>query len=61
MLAVLFGANMSYVTPMAYKANLLVINAGKYTFNDFLRIEGPLVLILWGTLSWLLSTLYNVQ
>jgi len=59
-LAVLFGANMSYATPMAYKTNLLVMNAGEYTFNDFLRIGIPLVLLLWGTLSWLLPFLYGV-
>jgi di/tricarboxylate transporter len=41
-LAVLFGANMSYATPMAYKTNLLIMNAGKYTFNDFIRIGVPL-------------------
>ncbi len=44
-LAVLFGANLSFATPMAYKTNLLVMNAGRYTFNDFLRIGIPLVLI----------------
>ncbi len=59
-LAVLFGANMSFATPMAYKTNLLVMNAGEYTFNDFLRIGIPLVLILWGTLSWLLPILYGL-
>ena len=58
-LAVLFGANMSFATPMAYKTNLLVMNAGEYTFNDFLRVGIPLVLILWGTLSLLLPTLYG--
>jgi di/tricarboxylate transporter len=60
-LAVLFGANMSYATPMAYKTNLLVMNAGKYTFNDFLRIGVPLILIMWVTLSWLLPTIYGIQ
>jgi di/tricarboxylate transporter len=59
-LAVLFGANMSYATPMAYKTNLLVMNAGNYHFNDFLRIGAPLVLIMWLTLSWLLPTLYGI-
>ena len=59
-LAVLFGANMSYATPMAYKTNLLIMNAANYTFNDFLRIGVPLVLIMWGTLSWLLPTLYGI-
>ncbi|SHJ60822.1 TrkA-C domain-containing protein [Malonomonas rubra DSM 5091] len=59
-LAVLFGANMSFATPMAYKTNLLVMNAGEYTFNDFLRIGIPLVLILWATLSWVLPNLYGI-
>ena len=60
-LAVLFGANMSYATPMAYKTNLLVMNAGKYTFNDFVRIGVPLVVIQWITLSWLLPILYGIK
>ena len=60
-LAVLFGANMSYATPMAYKTNLLVMNAGKYTFNDFLRVGMPLILIMWVTLSWLLPTIYGIK
>jgi di/tricarboxylate transporter len=59
-LAVLFGANMSYATPMAYKTNLLVMNAGEYTFNDFLRIGVPLVFIMWITLSWLLPAIYGI-
>ena len=59
-LAVLFGANMSYATPMAYKTNLLVMNAGQYTFNDFLRIGAPLLLIMWAALSWLLPTIYGI-
>ncbi len=59
-LAVLFGANLSFATPMAYKTNLLVMNAGEYTFNDFLRVGIPLVLLLWGTLSWLLPELYGL-
>jgi di/tricarboxylate transporter len=60
-LAVLFGANLSYATPMAYKTNLLVMNAGEYTFNDFLRVGVPLVLIMWGTLSWVLPTTYGLR
>lgn len=57
-LAVLFGANMSYATPMAYKTNLLVMNAGGYTFMDFVRVGVPLTILLWLVLSWLLATLY---
>lgn len=57
-LAVLFGANLSYATPMAYKTNLLVMNAGGYKFADFMRIGIPLVLLMWVTLSFLLSWFY---
>lgn len=58
-LAVLFGANMSYATPMAYKTNLLVMNAGGYEFGDFVKIGVPLTLIMWLTFSWMLPTLYD--
>ncbi|WP_320008629.1 SLC13 family permease [Maridesulfovibrio sp.] len=57
-LAVLFGANMSFATPMAYKTNLLVMNAGEYSFMDFLKVGTPLVLIMWATLSFVLPILY---
>ncbi len=60
-LAVLFGANMSYATPMAYKTNLLVMSAGGYRFSDFFRVGVPLTLILWLVLSWLLPRLYGIS
>lgn len=59
-LAVLFGANMSYATPMAYKTNLLVMNAGGYQFSDFMRVGIPLLLIVWLCLSWILPLLYGL-
>lgn len=59
-LAVIFGANMSFATPMAYQTNLLVMNAGNYKFSDFLRVGLPLVLIMWATLSLLLPWLYDM-
>jgi di/tricarboxylate transporter len=57
-LAVLFGANMSYATPMAYKTNLLVMSAGNYSFGDFLKVGIPLTVIMWIVLSALLTYLY---
>lgn len=59
-LAVLFGANMSYATPIAYKTNLLVMSAGGYSFGDFMRVGIPLTLLMWGVLSWLLPRLYGL-
>lgn len=60
-IAVLFGANMSYATPMAYKTNLLVMNAGGYTFMDFVRVGIPLTIIVWLGLSFLLPVIYSFQ
>ncbi|NOX52460.1 MAG: SLC13 family permease [Gammaproteobacteria bacterium] len=57
-LAVLFGANMSYATPMAYKTNLLVMSAGNYTFAEFVKVGVPLTVIMWITLSAVLSVMY---
>ncbi|HEY5622953.1 MAG TPA: SLC13 family permease [Gammaproteobacteria bacterium] len=57
-LAVLFGANMSYLTPIGYQTNLLVFSAGGYRFSDFFRVGVPLQIILWLTLSVALPTLY---
>jgi len=60
-IAVLFGANMSYATPMAYKTNLLVMNAGGYTFMDFVRVGVPLTIIVWLGLSFLLPIMYTLS
>ena len=57
-LAVLFGANMSYATPMAYKTNLLVMSAGNYTFGEFVRVGLPLTVLMWITLSIVLGQMY---
>ena len=59
-LAVLFGANLSFVTPMAYKTNLLVMNAGGYKFGDFVRVGIPLTLIMWLVLSATLAFSYQM-
>ena len=58
-LAVLFGANMSFATPMAYQTNLLVMNAGNYKFMDFVRVGVPLTILMWVTLSLVLPWLYG--
>lgn len=57
-LAVLFGANMSYLTPIGYQTNLLVMSAGGYRFADFFRAGMPLQILLWLALSAILPFLY---
>ena len=59
-LAVLFGANMSYATPIGYQTNLLILSAGGYKFSDFLRVGIPLTLIMWLGFSLVLPLLYGL-
>ena len=57
-LAVIFGANMSYATPFGYQTNLLVLSAGGYRFSDFLRAGIPLTVLMWIGFSIVLPMLY---
>ncbi len=59
-LAVLYGANMSYLTPVGYQTNLLVMSAGGYHFSDFLRVGLPLQLIMWLGISIVLPIVYGL-
>ena len=59
-LAVLFGANMSFATPYGYQTNLLVMSAGGYKFSDFLRVGIPLTIIMWIGFSLILPVLYEL-
>jgi di/tricarboxylate transporter len=59
-LAVLFGANLSFATPMAYQTNLLLMNAGGYKFGDFVRVGLPLSIGLWIILTIVLVWAYGL-
>jgi len=59
-LAVLFGANLSFATPMAYQTNVLLMNAGGYKFGDFVRIGLPLAIGLWLILTAVLVWAYGL-
>ena len=58
--AVLYGANMSYLTPVGYQTNLLVMSAGGYRFSDFLRAGIPLQIIMWLGISFMLPLVYGL-
>ncbi len=59
-LAVIFGANMSYATPFGYQTNLLVLTSGGYRFADFVRAGVPLTLVMWLGFSILLPIMYSL-
>ena len=59
-LAVLFGCNLCYATPIAYQTNMLIMAEGNYSFGDYLRTGVPLVLLMVVTLSILLVLSYGM-
>lgn len=46
-LTVIYGANCPFATPIAYQTNLLVMTPGHYRFRDFMKVGGPLIIIIW--------------
>ncbi len=56
-IAVMFGANFSFFTPMGYQTNTLIYGTGAYKFKHFLIVGGMLSIILLIVGTLLLSTL----
>ncbi len=46
-IAVMVAAAASFATPIGYQTNLMVFGPGGYRYSDYLRIGGPLSLIVW--------------
>ena len=59
-LAVLFGCNLCYATPIAYQTNMLIMAEGSYEFKDYIRTGIPLVALMVTTLSILLVLTYDM-
>jgi di/tricarboxylate transporter len=59
-LAVLFGCNLCYATPIAYQTNMMIMTEGDYRFADYIRTGIPLVLMMTATLSMLLVWRYGL-
>lgn len=59
-LAVLFGCNLCYATPVAYQTNMMILTEGDYSFRDYLRSGIPLVAIMTVSLSVLLVIWYGI-
>jgi len=59
-LAVLFGANLSFAAAFGSRPNLVVASAGGYRGIDFMRVGLPLTVIVWLAISAALAVRYGV-
>ena len=59
-IGLVFAANCSFVTPLGYQTNLLVIGPGHYKFNDFVKVGLPLSVLLWLVFSLFVPWYYGL-
>lgn len=60
-IAVLFGASLSFLTPVGYQTNLMVYGLGNYRFTDFPRLGAPVILVASALLLILLPLVFPLQ
>ena len=52
------GAVASFLTPIGHHGNLLILNPGRYTFGDFIRVGVPLTVMIGLVSAWMARWLW---
>ncbi len=58
LMAVLSGASMSFMSPIAHQANAMVMGPGDYKYRDFLRVGTPLTIVMMVIAAFLIPVLF---
>ncbi|MEZ6067720.1 MAG: SLC13 family permease [Planctomycetaceae bacterium] len=57
--ALTLAASASFMTPIGYQTNMMVFGPGGYRFSDFIRIGGPLHVVLTVVATLLIPRIWN--
>ncbi|ABE59036.1 SLC13 family permease [Chromohalobacter israelensis] len=58
-IGIMFAASASFMTPLGYQTNLMVLGPGGYRFVDYLRLGAPMSLLVGGIVIGLVPFVWN--
>ncbi|MEY4828312.1 MAG: hypothetical protein RLZZ562_108, partial [Planctomycetota bacterium] len=59
-IAIALAASNSFLTPIGYQTNVMVMGPGGYRFTDYLRVGFPLTITTVAVMVWLIPWIYGL-